>query len=245
MKRAHVLGATLVVVGTVVATPMHGQATLGADLGLFSSYVWRGLSYTNKPVAQPDVYVTFAAGKASVTLAGWANLDLGKYDNGNSDISESGGTSAFNFAEFDPWAEVGFPVGTKTTLTFGGIAYIYPNTAGFTSAANTVEIYGKAAFAVPFSPKLAVWYDVDKVKGLYAEGSISHSVPLGEKHSLSLGALAGFTAGQDANLDANGIPRGFFQSPGQRVHALGPVRWRAPHGGHFLDHPGHPLRRQR
>ena len=127
MKRANVLGAALVVVGTVAAAaPVHAQATVGADLGLFSSYVWRGLSLTNKPVAQPDLYVTFPAGKASVTLGGWANIDLGKYDDANNDISESGGTSAFNFAEFDPWAEVSFPVGTKTTLTAGATAYIYP-----------------------------------------------------------------------------------------------------------------------
>lgn len=211
MKRTNVLGAALVVVGTLAdAASAQAQATVGADLGLFSSYVWRGLSLTNKPVAQPDLYVTFPAGKASVTLGGWANIDLGQYDNANNDISESGGTSAFNFAEFDPWAEISFPVGEKATLTAGATAYIYPNDLGLTSDFNTVEIYGKAAFSVPLSPKLAVWYDVDKVKGLYAEGSIAHSVPLGEKNSLSLGALAGFSAGQDADLDANGNPQADF-----------------------------------
>jgi hypothetical protein len=208
MKRAHVLGAAFVAGTVATATPAAGQ-TVGADVALFSSYVWRGLSLTNKPVAQPDLYVTIPAGKASVTLGGWANVDLGKYD-GSTDISESGGTSAVNFAEFDPWAEVSFPVGEKTTLTAGATAYIYPNDAGLTSDFNTVEIYGKAAFDVPLSPKLAVWYDVDKVKGLYAEGSISHSVPLGPTASLALGALAGFNAGQDANLDAAGVPQEDF-----------------------------------
>ncbi|HUR96151.1 MAG TPA: TorF family putative porin [Gemmatimonadales bacterium] len=196
MKRANVLGAALVVASTIAtATPAAAQA-VGADLGLFSSYVWRGLSLTNKPVAQPDLYVTFPAGNASVTLGGWANIDLGKYDDVDDDISESGGLSSFNFAEFDPWAEISFPVGEKTTLTGGATAYIYPNDAGLTSDFNTVEIYAKAAFDVPLSPKLAIWYDVDKVKGAYIEGSIGHSLPLGEKNSLSLGALAGFSAGQ-------------------------------------------------
>jgi hypothetical protein len=55
-----------------------------------------------------------------------------------------------------------------------------------------------------------VWYDVDKVKGAYFEGSIAHSLPLGEKNSLSLGALAGFNAGQHADFDANGNPRAEF-----------------------------------
>jgi uncharacterized protein (TIGR02001 family) len=196
MQRANVLGAALVVSGLVTTAAPAAAQTVGADLGLFSSYVWRGLSLTNKPVAQPDLYLTFAAGQASVTVGGWANIDLGKYDDSDDDISESGGLSAFNFAEFDPWAEVSFPVGEKTTLTAGATAYIYPNDAGLTSDFNTVEIYAKAAFAVPLNPKLAVWYDVDKVKGAYFEGSISHAVPLGEKNSLSLGALAGFNAGQ-------------------------------------------------
>lgn len=203
MKRANVLGAALVVAGTVAAAaPAQAQATVGADLALFSSYVWRGLSLTNKPVAEPDVYVTFPAGKASITLGGWANIDLGKYDDANNDISESGGLSAFNFAEFDPWAEVSFPVGEKTTLTAGATAYIYPNdltassNGGLNSDANTVEIYGKAAFDVPLSPKLAVWYDVDKINGAYFEGSISHTFPASEKASVVLGAIAGFSAGQ-------------------------------------------------
>jgi uncharacterized protein (TIGR02001 family) len=209
MKRANVLGAALVVASTIATAAPAAAQTVGADLGVFSSYVWRGLSLTNKPVAQPDLYLTFPAGKASVTVGGWANIDLGKYD-GTTDISESGGLSAFNFAEFDPWAEVSFPVGEKVTLTGGATAYIYPNDAGLTSAFNTVELYAKAAFATVLSPKLAMWYDVDKVKGAYFEGSIAHSVPLSEKASLSLGALAGFNAGQHADFDANGNPRAEF-----------------------------------
>jgi hypothetical protein len=209
MTRANVLGAAFLVAGITTATPLAAQ-TVGADLGLFSSYVWRGLSLTNKPVAQPDLYLTFPAGKASVTLGGWANIDLGKYDDPQDDISESGGLSAFNFAEFDPWAEISFPVGEKTTLTAGATAYIDPNDAGLTKDLNTVELYGKAAFDVLLSPKLAIWYDLDKVDGAYLEGSVSHTVQASEKVGVTLGALAGFSAGQDADLDANGVPRAEF-----------------------------------
>jgi len=210
MHPANLLRAALVTAGALVcALPARAQTTVGADLGLFSSYTWRGLSLTNKPVAQPDLYVTFPAGKASVTLGGWANIDLGQYDNANKDISESGGSSAFNFAEFDPWAEIGYTVG-KATLTGGATAYIYPNDAGLTSDFNTVEVYGKAAFDVPLNPKISVWYDVDKVKGAYIEGSVSHPVPLSEKVSLNLGAMTGFSAGQGSDPDANGVPQAEF-----------------------------------
>lgn len=200
MQRAKVGGAAFVLIGALAgASPGHAQATYGVDLDIFSSYVWRGLTLTNKPVAQPAVWVSFPAGNASITAGGWSSIDLGKYDNG-SDISESGGTSAFNFAEFDPYAEVSFPAG-KATLTGGVTAYIYPNDAGLTEDANTVEIYGKVDLDVPLSPSLSVYYDVDKIKGAYIEAGLSHSLAASEKVSIDLGAAAGFSAGQGISDD--------------------------------------------
>jgi hypothetical protein len=217
MQRANVLRAALVAAGAAVGVgPIQAQTTVGADLYLYSSYVWRGLSLTNKPVLQPDLYVTIPAGNASITAGGWASIDLGKYDDPVNDISESGGTSAFNFAEFDWWGEVSYPVG-KATLTGGVTGYLYPNdesAAGFpgllTKANNTVEVYAKAALDAPLSPKVAFYYDVDKVKGAYFEGGITYALPASEKVSVNLGALAGFSAGQDADEDAFGIPQAEF-----------------------------------
>jgi hypothetical protein len=163
--------------------------------------VWRGLSLTNKPVAQPDLWVSFPAGSASITIGGWSSIDLGQYDDTENDISESGGLSAFNYAEFDPYAEVGFTTG-KTSLTGGLTAYIYPNdvdeapNGGLGSASNTWEVYGKVGFDVPLAPEFSVYYDFDKIKGFYFEGTASHSLPLGESHTLDLGALVGLNAGQ-------------------------------------------------
>ena len=201
MQRAKVGGGALVIIGALGAAPVHAQATFGVDLDLFSSYVWRGLTLTNKPVAQPALWVSFPAGNAAITVGGWSSIDLGKYDDVDDDISLSGGTSAFNFAEFDPYAEVSFPVGSAT-LTGGVTAYIYPNdldaapNGGLDSDANTVEIYGKVGLDVPLSPELSIYYDVDKIKGAYIEANISHSLPASEKISIDLGAAAGFSAGQ-------------------------------------------------
>jgi hypothetical protein len=200
MQRANLVVAALFVTGTLAcATPGQAQVTVGADLGAFSSYVWRGITYTNKFVLQPDAYLTVPVGNASITAGGWFNIEPGKYD-GATDISESGGQSSFDVAEFDWWGEVGYPVG-KVTLTAGVTGYLFPNDFGFTKAANTVEIYGKAALDALLSPKLAVWYDVDKIKGAYFEGSISHSIPASEKVSVTLGALAGLNAGQGIPSD--------------------------------------------
>jgi hypothetical protein len=183
-----------------------GQTEVGAQLDLFSSYVWRGLSLTNKPVAQPDLWVSFPAGNASITVGGWANIDIGKYDDPDNDISESGGLSAFNFSEFNPYAEVGFGTG-KATLTGGIVGYFYPNdltdesNGGFNSDINTWEVYGTVGLDVPLAPELSIYYDFDKIKGAYVEGAVSHSVPLGESRTLDLGGAVGLSLGQDVSSD--------------------------------------------
>lgn len=203
MKRVLWFGAALAVVG---ATPVAAQATIGIDVGAYSSYVWRGLTYTNKPVIEPDVYVTFPIGSASLTVGGWANIDAGKYGDANNDLSESGGASAFNLAEFDWWGELGYTV-SKATLTAGVTGYLFPNDANacttgpcYTKALNTTEIYGKVALSAPLNPKVSAYYDINKVKGLYVEASVSHGIPLGPK-SLTIGALAGWTGGQEVGTD--------------------------------------------
>jgi hypothetical protein len=208
MQRTNVLRAALVAAGAAGGVgPIQAQTTIGADLYVYSSYVWRGTTLTNKPVAQPDLYFTVPIGNASVTAGGWASIDLGKYDDPVNDISESGGSSSFNFAEFDWWGELSYPVG-KATLTGGVTGYRYPNDVNapnsdflLTNAFNTVEIYGKAAFDTPLSPKLSIYYDVDKVKGAYFEGGISHSLQASEKVSVDLGATAGFNAGQGISAE--------------------------------------------
>jgi Bacterial protein of unknown function (Gcw_chp) len=212
MQRSYAVGAGLCIIGALTcAPPARAQTTLGADVGLFNAYVWRGITYTNKFVVQPDIYLTVPVGKASLTAGGWGNIEPGSYD-GPEAISENGADGA-GLAEFDWWGEVGFPVGPKTSLTAGVTGYIFPNDDGFTSDANTVEVYAKAAFDVLLAPKIAMWYDIDKIKGAYFEGSISHDFAASEKVAVTLGALAGFSAGQGVsdNLDesANFIDDGF------------------------------------
>jgi hypothetical protein len=202
MKAANLLRATAL--GILLAAPAraaHAQSEIGAQLDLFSAYVWRGVTYTNKPVAQPDVYVSLPAGNASITAGGWANIEIGKYDDPNDDFSESGGLSAFNVAEFNPYAEVSFSTG-KAALTGGIIGYIFPNdldeapNGGLDSESNTWEVYGIVGFDVPLAPEFSLYYDFDKVKGAYVEGAVSHSVPLGESHTLDLGGVVGLSLGQ-------------------------------------------------
>lgn len=196
MKRPRLLWAALLGGGMAAAPESAAaQAKVGAQADLFSSYVWRGVSLTNRPVAQPSAYLTFPAGKATVLLGGWGSIDVGRYDDSTDDISESGGVGAFNFAEFDPYGEVSFPLG-KATVAGGFVGYIFPNDLGLTDDFNTLELYGKVGISVPLSPTVAVYYDVGKVNGAYIQGTVGHTLPLSDKLSLSLGGLVGFSAGQ-------------------------------------------------
>jgi hypothetical protein len=208
MKAQYLLGVT--VCGILLAAPVResaAQTEVGAQLDLFSAYVWRGVTYTNKPVAQPDVWVSFPAGNAAVTVGGWANVELGKYDDPDDDLSESGGLSAFNLAEFNPYAEVSVSAG-KAALTGGIVGYLFPNdlddapNGGLDSESNTWEVYGIVGFDVPLAPEISLYYDFDKVKGAYLEGAVSHAVPLGETHALELSGLVGLNLGQGFDEDA-------------------------------------------
>ncbi len=196
MKRALVLGSALAVLS---AAPAAAQTEFGIDASVYSSYVWRGLTLTSGPVLQPDVWISFPIGSASLTVGGWGNVELG--ENKDANDANQGGGSSLNFSEFDPYAEIGFSAG-KASLALGGTAYIYPNddTAPVSSTSNTVEIYGRIELDAPFAPSLAAYYDVDKIKGLYIEGSLSRGIPLGAS-SLTLTALGGFSNGMDPSAD--------------------------------------------
>ena len=198
MRRSFIVGGAVLGLALGLASSATAQVTLGADAAFNSAYVWRGLSLTNNFVIQPDLYLTVPISSTALTVGGWSNIEPSKYDNVPDDISEGGGLAGPDLTEFDWWAELGIPVG-KVTLTPGATGYIYPNDAGLTSDNNTIEIYGKFAADIFLQPKLSVYYDVDKIKGAYIEAGVSHPIQLTPALPLTIGALAGFSAGQEVN----------------------------------------------
>lgn len=184
----------------LAGAPAAAQVSVTTDAGFFNAYIWRGVSLTNQFVAQPDLYLTIPAGGGSAVLGGWSTMELGRYD-GLGDLSEGGGVSSLDLTEIDLWAEYGYPLGSGLTGTAGLLTYLFPNTAGLTNSANrTVEVYGKLqATGVPLAPKIAAWYDVDKVKGAYLEASVGQAVSAIRGFPITFGALAGFSAGQEVN----------------------------------------------
>jgi hypothetical protein len=187
-----------------------GQASLETRVDLLSAYVWRGVTQTNRPVAEPAITLSVPSGRLSLSAGGWANLDLGRYDDASRHLSQSGGGASFDLSEVDPWAEGSLSVG-RATLAAGVVGYLYPNPVGATSAGNTWEAYGSVGLDLPLAPEIALYYDVDQVRGAYVEAGLSHRLALGARGALELGAVAGLSAGQGkgageiANFDGEGF----------------------------------------
>ena len=186
------------------ATVLTAQVTVTGDASINSQYQWRGITTTNRPVVQPDFFVTVPAGRATVTAGAFASLEGGRYHDAARHISENGGEKA-GLAEYDLWLESAIPV-HRATFTVGATTYAYPNTAGTTSSSNTIEAYVKATFDAPFAPSLSVWQDVRAVQGAYAELSFCQGVG-----RFSVSALSGWNVGQTIG---NGGVLGYFVRKG-------------------------------
>ena len=196
-KSILLLGASALILAAPAAS---AQVTVGADLGIHSAYVWRGLTLSSKPVAQPDLWLSLpVGGSGAITVGGWGNVELGKYD-GADEISEGGGEGGPDLTEFDWWAEYAHSFG-QAEFVFGATGYVYPNDLVLTSDDNTIELYARVGLANVLSPRISAYYDIDKIKGFYLEGTIGYDVPVSESFAISLGALAGLSAGQGINQD--------------------------------------------
>jgi hypothetical protein len=212
--------------------PLAGQVVITSDAGAFNNYTWRGVTMTNKLVVQPDAYLTVPGGGGSAVIGVWGNIDAGQYDDPVNDFSEGGGTGPWDATEIDVWAEYGHPLGTALTGTMGGLLYLFPNESGLTNDANqTFEVYGKLqATGLPLAPKVAAYYDVAKVDGLYLETTLTHTLKEIKGFPITFGALAGWSAGQAvnandpaeiANFSENGLTHLDFSATG--ALAAGPV----------------------
>lgn len=203
MRRILASVALATFAASCLAGPLHA-AGIATDGSVNSSYVWRGLSFTNKPVFQPAATVTVPTPAAEFGMGAWANVEPMKYDR-LEDLSQSGGQGSFDVTEVDLWAEAtrAYPA---ASITAGVLGYMFPNDAAFTKEFNTVELYAKARFPkVPLSPSVAWYQDVSKVNGAYVEASVSHPLKLNETSTLTFALLGGLSAGQEVNAGSDDL----------------------------------------
>ena len=212
MKRSSVVGGALLAFGFAVS-PALAQVTVGSDLAVNSRYMFWGLTLSNKPVVQPDVWVSVAGFTAGV----WGNFEVSKQSGAND--YTTGGDRSGN-TEVDYWAEYNRTVGTAA-VKLGVIRWTYSlkNTGSLAPYAtqanfpglkngpdiNSTEIYGAVTLSsLPLSPNFTVYYDADLYKGFFGWVSVSRSVPIGAK-SITLGALVGGST-SESNTGSSDIP---------------------------------------
>jgi len=174
---------------------------LGLDATLSSPYVWRGVTRANGWVVQPEGFVSLRAGGGFLSGGAWASYELGSA--GPNDLSDLG-TGGAGLAELNYWGQATWSLGL-VQAALGGIRYTFRGTApsaGRTRADNTTELYvelrGTSKYVVP---GVALWLDVDRVRGAYVEGSVTVPVlanPLAKPFvALITRATVGYTVGQE------------------------------------------------
>jgi uncharacterized protein (TIGR02001 family) len=187
----------------LLAAPAAAQLTVTANAGAASTYVWRGLTFTNRPVAQGDLSLALPLAGGTLSGGAFANAEAGAYA-GAQHFSMNAHDAA-GITEVDVWAEYGRALG-PASLAAGVVAYRFPNANGFTDAFNTTEVYARATWSSALSPTVSVYQDVGKVNGTYAEASVTHPVALTRGLTLTLGALAGTSRGMSPDEGSDDNP---------------------------------------
>ncbi|MEN8008097.1 MAG: TorF family putative porin [Candidatus Krumholzibacteriota bacterium] len=172
MKKLLLIALTgLLAVGATAPALALGPLDIEAELPYYTKYVWRGMNLVDDAVLQPSIEV----GLFGFELGVWGNLDL-------TDIN--GDSGKFSEVDYFLGYELELPL---VELGTGFIFYTFPEIDG----AGTTEFYLSAEAGVLLSPSLAVYFDIDEVKGTYWEASVNHDFALGETATLNLAAGLG------------------------------------------------------
>lgn len=170
-----------------VAACMLAAAARGAEttvsLDVFSSYVWRGITFNEGTVMQPSIDVALPGG---IGVNVWGNFDVD-----DSDGALNGG----EFSELDVTVSCSLSAGF-VDLAAGFIQYTFPQQPG-PDASDTMEIYVSASrsTACGVACGLDVYYDIDQVEDFYATASISYCRPLAGGLAGELNGSAGYAGG--------------------------------------------------
>jgi len=137
---------------------MLSKLSVGTDHAFLSRYVWRGLTATNDPVWQPDVWVSYDG----FTFNVWGNYELTDVNNNEN-----------RFTEFDYTLDYSWDF-KDVSFSAGGIVYTFPHVKDSTTA----EAYLGASYDTILQPSLTVYYDFVQADGFYASLGVGHSFDL-------------------------------------------------------------------
>jgi hypothetical protein len=178
--------------GFLMAEEAKNPFSASVSAGYYSKYIWRGQNVNDSSVLQTNV-----SGSAyGFTGAIWTNLDMTKDSH----------TAPNNFGEI---SEIDYSLDytksmKKAGFSLGVIHYMFPNTG----MASTTEIYGALSFAVPLSPKITWYRDVNMINGSYVQFSFGHSIEKIAKWSDDY--FVGLSFSGSIGLAGKGYNRGYF-----------------------------------
>lgn len=196
------LAPLLVLTLSPAAASGQSRIVFGGDAVVRSSYVWRGVTRVSGWVLQPDAFLSASFPRLSITAGWWGTVEISSPDPTN---PASTGLGQTWFGENDLWAEV---AGRSRSVDFaaGITRYLFADGAFGQSAdaVNTTELYAVSGLGFgPTVPRIALWYDVDRVRGAYVETSVDLRVPVLPSYdpivALYLSTLAGWSIGQEIN----------------------------------------------
>jgi hypothetical protein len=156
-----------------------GDVAVTSGVDFYSAYVWRGMTFNDGFVAQPNINIA----KSGVNLNVWGNVDLSDYD---------GALESGEMSEVDVTLNYGFSLG-KVSTTVGYIEYLYPTTESG-GIPGTREVYlslGLPLFA-GLSTALDTYYDFDELEEYYSKLSFSYGLGINDKTTLTAGASAAY-----------------------------------------------------
>lgn len=131
----------------------------GVTADYFSKYIWRGQCINDESVLQPSAFMSLYGFTGSV----WTNLDLTGENNSSGEFTEVDLT--LDYTKALPCVEgINFSVGT--------IHYRFPNTP----YEPTTELYGGLSAALPLSPTIKIYRDVDEIEGFYIQFAAGHTI---------------------------------------------------------------------
>jgi ribosomal protein S27E len=138
-----------------------GKALIyGTDIGFFGKYVSRGVTTTDGPVFEPNLWLSYSGFTANL----WGNMDLTDKNGRRGDMNELDFTLDYS-GEAGRWE-----------YSMGGIYYTYPHTA----IKDTAEVYAGISYDAVIEPKLAVYYDFWQGDGFYTTFALEHEFELPE-----------------------------------------------------------------
>jgi len=175
MKKQFLTVALAAIAISVPVTAAAGDnVSLTVTTDYVSDYVFRGFSLADSAI-QPGVEL----GLGDFYAGAWVSTGIGD-------------TSFAALDELDVYAGYGFSLSDTVSADLGVTYYHYPDLPGsFLSEDNgTYEVYAGLSLDSLLSPSAYIYYDFT-LEALTLEGSVGHSVPLGDKTSIDLGLTAG------------------------------------------------------